>query len=414
MKKTVTLFASVGSLLEYFDFVVYAMLSVYLGKLFFPSNDASVQLMHTFLIFALGYMIRPLGGILLGVFADYFGRKSIFLAIMLAMAIATLLIGSLPTYQQIGIAAPLLLIFFRLIQGLSFGAELPGAITILCENTPKSKHSAHCSFVISSTTIGSILASAMLFLIMKAFTEQEVLSFAWRIPFLFGGCLGILLFFFRKKYFNFATSNNNDTAQSLKQPIIEILKHHFGAVMLGIGAMLFPASLIIMNLYLPAYFSQYLNVDQSDIYLSMTISLLWAAIILPIVGYLADKFGKIRLFIIGALIFIFMSNTLLKYLLANNLTLYMLLYQTFIAIAISSYLPVLTELFNTSSRYTGVSFCYNLAYTISALLPIFVSYLMKRFPQLFILPLCLSGVALLSLLSASAVYKVKQKIIRPI
>ncbi|PCH55749.1 MAG: MFS transporter, partial [Legionellales bacterium] len=196
--KKVTFLTSIGAGLEYYDFVIYGMMAPYLSSLFFVSGDASSQLIKTFAIFAVGYLFRPLGGIFFGLLADRFGRKKSFLTVMLIMASATFGIGLLPTYSSIGGMAVVLLIICRILQGISFGAEIPGAITIVSEFNAKNK-GIHCGLVISSTAIGSTLAALVLYLLSSNLDKDIMAAWGWRIPFLLGGLLAVVSYVMRSK-----------------------------------------------------------------------------------------------------------------------------------------------------------------------------------------------------------------------
>ena len=161
-KFKVTLLTSLGAGFEYYDFVIYALLANHLSILFFANEDALSGVLKTFAVFAIGYVVRPLGGLLFGSQGDRFGRKKNFIVTLFLMAIATTAIGLLPTYQQIGISASLLLILFRTIQGIAYGAEMPGAITFITEHSKAHYRGFHCSMMFLSVALGTLSASALL------------------------------------------------------------------------------------------------------------------------------------------------------------------------------------------------------------------------------------------------------------
>ncbi len=186
-----TLLASIGAGLEYYDFIIYGLLASYLSTLFFPPHDGAAALIGTFAIFATGYLFRPIGGILFGMISDRYGRKKAFVSVMLLMALATCTIGLLPTYHQIGISAAYLLLLLRILQGLAFGAEIPGAITFVSEHANPYYRGTHCGFLVSSVGMGAVLASALNYFISRHFSSAMVLAWGWRIPFLIGSVLAI-------------------------------------------------------------------------------------------------------------------------------------------------------------------------------------------------------------------------------
>lgn len=407
MSKRVPLLASVGSALEYFDFIIYGMLAPYLSLLFFPEASVHARLMQTFSVFAVGYLARPFGGILLGMLGDCVGRKKAFLVSILLMAIATFSIGILPTFYTMGIIAPLLLILCRIVQGISFGGELPGAITMICESTDAKKRGSYSSFAISSTTIGAILATFFLFLLSNSLPENAIATWGWRIPFLCGGVAAFLLYFLRKKLPE--SPSFASTHKELKQPLVQLFKEDLPLVFLGSLSMLFTLTLIISHIYLPAYLSAYMGHEKSDIYFAMTLGLIWSALIVPFFGMLGDKIGKLMLFCISAVSFASIGIWLLSMCVTSHLVLFMIVFQTFISASITSFFPILTDLFPAAVRYTGTAICYNMATLLAALSPILMSYLFSLYPKVDLLFYFLAFIALLSFCTSLLSISYKRK-----
>ena len=193
-----TIYTAIGSGLEYYDFVIYGMMAKYLAVIFFQDQGSTMQLVQTFLIFATGYLVRPIGGFFIGLYADIYGRKKAFLYSTLAIAIATMTIGLLPSYNQIGVLSTIILLLCRVVQGISFGAELPGATIISLEHST-GKFGKLCSIILSSTTLGSLGALMILTMISNFFEFKEIIEQdIWRIPFVLGGILGFINYYFRK------------------------------------------------------------------------------------------------------------------------------------------------------------------------------------------------------------------------
>ena len=196
----VTLMVALGSALEYYDFIIYGMLAKYLSFIFFPVNDNFSTNIQTFSVFAMGYLARPLGGTVIGMISDIYGRKKAFLLIMLMMAFSTFAIGLLPTYNTYGIISPILLILCRLVQGISFGAELPGASVIVNEFSQNNGIKGRLfSILLSSTSLGSLVALLVLTVLTQNFSDIEIKNGLWRLPFLLGGGLAIISFYIRKQ-----------------------------------------------------------------------------------------------------------------------------------------------------------------------------------------------------------------------
>ncbi len=381
--KKAAFLSSLGAGLEYYDFIIYGMMAEYLGFLFFADATPWIATLKTFAVFAIGYLIRPFGGILFGMVGDTYGRKKTFLAVMLIMAISTFIIGFLPTYAQIGAVAPCLLVLARIFQGLSFGAELPGAITVVCEYAEKQKHGTYSSFVISSVGLGSTLASFVLYMLSKNMAREQILHWGWRIPFLLGGLLAIVNYFIRKHLQEtpeFSRLQTTRSTVSLKEPLLCLFRYFRLEIMLGIGMTLFVSSLVIFALYLPTYLSEHFHIPSQDVYLAMTCGLLWSSFILPVCGLIADRFGKLPILIVTCLTFAGCGFSFFNILLSQSfplLILFMILYQTVISFLMVCYFPLLAAIFSTKVRYTGIASCYNVTYSIMGFLPVVLTALIK-------------------------------------
>lgn len=378
-----TLLSSLGAGLEYYDFIIYGMMAEQLSTLFFAGSDPWLALIKAFTVFAIGYLVRPIGGILFGMVGDTFGRKKAFQWIMMIMSISTFTIGLLPTYAQIGSTATYLLVTMRLLQGLSYGAELPGAITIVCEYTEKKKQSTYSGIVISSVTLGSILAAFILFILSKGVAKEEILSWAWRIPFLLGGSLAFANYFIRKNLQEtpeFSQLQKNHPAPPLTEPIIYLVRNHLSSIALGIGMMWLSSSLVIFTLFLPAYLMEYFAYAADKIYLAVMAGLIWSALILPFCGRVSDYFGRKHVLIIACLSFafgaLFIFNMLSQGSFSALLSL-ILFSQTVNAFLITGSFPILAGLFPTEARYTGIGACYNITYSIMGCLPLVLTALVK-------------------------------------
>ncbi len=382
--KKVAFLTSLGAGLEYYDFIIYGMLAGTLSTLFFSSTASWIANMKAFAVFAIGYFIRPVGGILFGMIGDTFGRKKTFLSVMLLMAIATFCIGLLPTYSSIGVTATCLLIFLRILQGLSFGAELPGAITVMSEYSEQRKRSTYSSFVMSSVSIGSMLASFILYLLTQAVDKTQMQEWAWRIPFLMGGLLALVNYFIRKfvqETPEFILLQQKRPQTSIKEPIFKLIRHFKKEMFIGIIMTGFVSSLVIFYLYLPTYLSAHYGYAPKDIYLAMTWGLVWSALCMPISGYIADHFGRIKIFLGTCLGFSIFGFLLFQLLSLNNLAAliaFTIIYQTIICFIFVSYLALLSLSFPTEVRYTGIALCYNIAYSLMGCLPVVVTALIQQ------------------------------------
>lgn len=392
----ITLWVSLGSLVEYYDFVVYAMMAKYLALLFFPSQHETLAVLQSFLVFAVGYFVRPFGGALIGIMGDRFGRKPAFLMLTGLISFSTLAIGFLPTFESCGLFAPLLLILCRILQGISYAGELPGAITIIKECIPFKFLGSYTSFVISSTSIGALLATAILYGLTTFFEDPQILSFAWRLPFIIGGILGFILFGFR---YTLIETPAFKESPALKNPLIFLFKGHLKEVLQGMSLTVFFAALIILNIFFPYYIPTYFGFSSQDVYFGITVSLIFSALILPFCGKISDYYSKKHVLLKTTAFYCFFSVGFFSLLLSHQrfcLFLFLINHQFFIALFGASYFPTMTNLFPTTVRYTGVAFCYNITFALLALLPTLLTPLIQ-ITSPWSVPFCISLLSLISL-----------------
>lgn len=378
--KKITFLASLGAALEYYDFVIYGMMAKTLSTLFFPSDNPSLALMKSFAIFSVGYLVRPLGGIFFGMMADSFGRKKSFLLIMFLMAFSTFFMGALPTYESLGVTASVLLVLLRIFQGISFGAELPTAITVVTEHTEKRQKGTFSGFLISSVSVGSTLATLMLYLLTTLLQPEEVLKWGWRIPFFFGGTLAIVNFFIRKgvqETPEFSSLQKKYSDRSFKEPLVHLLKYYKGSVFTGIGMTSVVAGLVIFSLYLPTYLKEYYHIPEKEVFYAMTWGMVWSIFSLPLSGILSDKLGHQRVFFSTSLLVSLLIMPLFNIVNEHSLIAFMVIYQTALSLLSASYFALISSLFPTQVRVTGIAASYNIAYSLMGLLPIFSTALIQ-------------------------------------
>lgn len=290
--KIVTLTA-LGGALEFYDFTIYALFASYISHNFFANTNTLIGLINTFAVFALGYLARPIGGMVFGHLGDKFGRKSAFSLAVFMMATATLLMGCLPNYQSIGIAAPISLIFLRLVQGFSVGGEIPGAAVFTIEHVPQEKRGFSIGLVFMCITLGNSLGALVGFILTSLLNQEQMMAWGWRIPFVIGFGLGIISYIIRR--------------QSIETPVfLTMLKeeklHHqpfWGLWRLSweklLYAFLFTAvssSIISLFLYLPAYLTSIVKLKVTHTYLINLVSFLSFAVLTAVFGSLSDRCNR--------------------------------------------------------------------------------------------------------------------------
>lgn len=396
------LWVSLGSMVEYYDFVVYGMMAKYLGLVFFGSQNKYFGITQTFLIFAVGYFARPLGGVFFGIIGDRYGRKKSLLMLTSLMSVSTLSVGLLPSFEVIGIFSPILLALCRIAQGMSFGGELPGATTIVSESSSKKTQGWFSSFIIASTSLGAITANLILFLLTYFFTENQIMAWAWRVPFIIGGIAGIALFIGR---YQLEETLKNQTPIN---PLHELIKYHYKIVIKGFFLTTFFAALLIANIYYPYYISYSFGYLASEIYFYTTISLIFSALILPVFGKISDFINKEKIIHIISFSYIIFCLPMFGLLYIRStwaLSLFLIFNQIFITSFAAVFFPVLTNLFPPKVRFTGVALCYNTMFALMALLPAFFTCLLEYKVTVLVVPIVLCFTALASLLSSKIVLK---------
>lgn len=381
-ERKIIFLASLGGALEFYDFVIYVIFAPILSEIFFPETDKLASLMSVYAIFAIGYLVRPLGGIAFSHFGDKYGRKKTFVFSVMLMAFPTLLIGLLPTYQQMGIFSSVLLIGFRLLQGLSIGGEIPGALTFTCEHVNHRLRSLACGIIFACLNFGILIGACISLLLNLQLTHEQLLSFGWRIPFIFGGFLGLFSFYIRKQMTEspMFIAFQNKAARS-RIPFVEAITQHWRKILQGVALTWLGAVVInLLFLYMPTYLSTILAYPKQQATLFNTINLMFYSILLVGFCWCADKFGRKPVLLTGAFGFV-----LLSYFLFANLsqqTTSALISSMFLIAILSSaimvYPSLLVELFPTSIRYTGIAISYNLAFAFfGGLTPLIATYLIK-------------------------------------
>ncbi len=377
--RRLTFLTSLGAALEYYDFVIYMVFIDYIRQIFFPNEIAFIATLEALAVFAAGYLARPIGGIIFGILGDRLGRKKTFISSILLMGFTTLTIGLLPSYEQIGVTSTCLLILCRLLQGLSYGAELPSAITYVAEHSYLTNRGTHNGWLFFCIALGASLSTFFGYCLTHYFSETTMLAWAWRIPFILGGFLAFVGYGLRRRVEESPLFRQH--TPHLK-PMKEIFQYHQKNILIGISIALCPASLIIFSLYLPYFLSQHYGYSQSFVFGTLTAVLLLSSITLPIFGWLSDHYGRkklLRKILFIILLGIYALFSLLNIDSTSAFFCFMLLYQILITSLVAHY-PIIAELFPTKVRASGVALCYNLSFSIASFVPI-LSNLLEQWAQ---------------------------------
>ncbi|WP_286915963.1 MULTISPECIES: MFS transporter [Pseudomonas] len=397
--KTLSL-SALGGALEFYDFIIFVFFAAVVGKLFFPADMPEwLRLMQTFGIFAAGYLARPLGGIIMAHFGDLLGRKKMFTLSIFMMAVPTLIMGLLPTYAQIGIFAPILLLLMRVIQGAAIGGEVPGAWVFVSEHVPRRNVGYACGTLTCGLTSGILLGSLMATAINSIYTPAEVSDYAWRIPFLIGGVFGLASVYLRRWLHEtpvFAELQQRK-ALAAEVPLRTVLRDHRGAVAISmLLTWLLSAGIIVVILMTPTILQTLYGFTPKQSLQANSLAIVFLSLGCIGSGALADRFGAGKVFVFGSLALLATSWTLFHSLHDHPDWLFPLYAVTGLCVGVIGAVPyVMVKAFPAVVRFSGLSFSYNVAYAIfGGLTPMAVTLLMKSNPMgpaYYVAAICVIG-----------------------
>lgn len=299
---------SVGNAVEWFDWTIYASFAVFFSGQFFPAGNETTALLSTFLIFAIGFFMRPLGGWALGVFADRHGRKAALALAIMMISGGSLMIGLSPTYSSVGMLAPLILVIARLLQGLSLGGQYASASTFLTEMAPPEKRGLYSSFVFLAAAAGILLASAIGWVLNQNLSVDQMKDWGWRVPFLIGALGGPIGWWIRR---NVSEGGQVPAAKTgvVHQPLRTLLREHKVALARILGfAVLSTFGFYIFVPYLPTYAMRAVGAERSTAFAANTVAMVAFMIAQPIFGMMSDRFGRkpqLIVFALGYLLFFY-------------------------------------------------------------------------------------------------------------
>lgn len=380
----VMLSAMLGNGLEWFDFALYAYLAKTISVQFFPAGNPELNLLAAFGIFAVGFVARPLGGVLFGYIGDRFGRRISLAAAILMMAIPTGCIGLLPTYAQIGVWAPILLTLIRLLQGLSLGGEFSGSITFLVEHAPAHKRGLIGSTTISSLLIGFMLGSFVVLMIKSGLTPEQFESWGWRVPFIAGVFIGLTGYYIRHRCDESPVYEAaKEKGELLHAPAKEACKN-FKLMMVRTAAIYVMVTMpfYLLSTYFVTYTQAVLGRTMEEALTINVVCMLMVLILTPLSAKLSDKIGRRRL-LLGVLGMFAVLSFPTFYLMQQGSFALIFVGQMLMALCVGMYtapLPaLLVEAFPTHVRYTGMAISYNIsACVFGGTVPMVCQFLMNE------------------------------------
>jgi MHS family proline/betaine transporter-like MFS transporter len=361
MKKARVIVASfIGNALEFYDFTLYGVMGVILAKHFFPSDDEFISLINSFGAFAAGYVMRPFGALVFGYIGDKLGRKKALSTTIILMGIPTLVVGCTPSYEIIGVLAPIIIIFARLIQGLCTGGEYNGAAIFALEHVGKNYPSFTGGLITGSCVVGATMATFL----GSQVTKPDMPDWAWRVPFILGAGISLIGYFIRKKLSETPEFKKITPDNSLKlfKLITDYYKPFISSFVIGSfnGALTYT-----LFAFLNVYLHKYLNIPLNQAMQSNLYGLFAFMLGCPIMGYIMDKIGRREFITYASLIILITGYPMFTLFTSNvgkveNLWLPQIILGLFVASIAGSAHGFIQNLFPTKHRYKGVSFSFSL------------------------------------------------------
>jgi MHS family proline/betaine transporter-like MFS transporter len=358
--------AVIGNVLEWYDFAVYAFVAGIIGKNFFPSGDRVRELLATFAVFGVGFLARPLGGIVIGRIGDVKGRKFALLLTIFLMVTGTVLIGIAPTYATIGVAAPLLILIARLMQGFSAGGEWGGSTAFIVEWAPEGQRGLYGSFQQCSVSAGLLLGSLVAALANTLLSAESMESWGWRVPFLLGGLLGPVGLYMRRNMEETPAYRREKQAPSAPRPG-DPAPFWLSARAFGF-TIVWTVIFYIFLSYMPTFTKTYANLSSAQSLWSNSIGLIVLVVAIPVMGMISDRIGRQPLLLACCVAFVVLPYPVFMLLLSGPSFATVIAIQILIGLVISLYSgagpAAISEIFPTSSRSTWMTTGYALSVAI--------------------------------------------------
>lgn len=373
----------IGNGLEWFDFIVIGSFVTLIADAYFPNSSPAVSILQTLGAFAAGFIVRPFGGILLGVYADRAGRRAALSLLIILMAAGTLLIGITPGYREIGIAAPIIFVCARVLQGLSVGGEFSSAAAMLVEYAPPKQRMFYGSFEMASQGFALLVGSLFAFALARMLTHAQLQAWGWRIPFIAGSLIGPLGFYIRHHVAESPVLHNLQERHALlpRDAFAPYFAKHKAALFCGIGVIVVGAALnFLWHGYMPLYVTRHLHLPLYAALFGNSASGLIAVIGYPLVGKLADRVGAYRVFFPTVIVFAFAAFPLYRFVAVDptiqRLFIAQIVASLFLTLMSGPHPGMLTALFPARVRATGVAISYNIAVTFfGGMAPLIVTWL---------------------------------------
>ncbi|MGG1943786.1 MFS transporter [Trinickia sp. NRRL B-1857] len=403
--------STIGNAFEWYDFIVFGFLSVVIARQFFPSSDPTVSMLMTTATFGSAFLMRPIGGILLGIYADRAGRKAALSLVIALMTVSSAMMAFTPGYATIGIAAPIIVVLARLLQGLSAGGEFGSATSMLIEYAPPDRRGFYGSWQNFGQFVAAVTAALMGALVTRGLSEHALDAWGWRIPFLFGLLIGPVGFYIRTRLHEPpAFEQSGDTNESGRAPpsakrtstLAIVWREHQAALWIAFGLVVASSvAQYVLNVYLPAYSVRQLGLPVSAPFIVLVATGTLRMILTPLFGLLSDRIGRKPVMGASMALYVVSIYPLFVWLVAGpslpRLLSVELVFAVLMAAALGPASTALAELFPAQVRATGLSISYNVATTLfGGFSPFLVTWLIdatgnKMMPAYFVTAAMLVG-----------------------
>ncbi|MFJ4394913.1 MFS transporter [Pseudomonas sp. NPDC089396] len=385
--RKVVIASVIGATIEWYDFFLYGVVAgVVFNQLYFPSDDPLVSTMLAYGTFAVGFLSRPIGGVIFGHFGDKIGRKSMLIMTMMIMGVATFLIGLVPSYNSIGIWAPTLLLLLRVVQGIGLGGEWGGAVLMAFEYAPQHKRGFYASLPQIGLAIGLCLASGVVGLLSYVLSDAQFLTWGWRIAFLVSALLVFVGTWIRLNVMEspeFAKVKAANAEAAI--PFVDMIKRYPKNVLAGMGARYIDGVFFnVFGVFSLSYLTQTLDLPRSEALIGVMVAAIVMCFTIPMFGALSDRIGRTRVYFWGSLITALSAFPAFWLMMVSNGDMFLIWmaivvpFGIFYAAIYGPEAAMFCELFDAKVRYTGISFVYQFSGIFaSGLTPIIATALMR-------------------------------------